>query len=184
MEIDKVGTEFVENVDKLSKLSEQKMDLILYDVGNFVNVSNFYGTQDVNFVTGDVEAFKKLELKTDGETYTQGTINANVDAKVFDIGRAKTKGFEYNTTVGTTITGGHVHIHSSSNNVAKHYLFDIEMFSHITITSSQSFTNGETITGGTSGATATVKVYQEMLTNCNNFINCAMLFVITMKYLI
>ena len=35
-----------------------------------------------------------------------GTINPNVDAKVFDIGRAKTKGFEYNTTVGTPITGG------------------------------------------------------------------------------
>ena len=49
------------------------------------------------------------------------------------------------------------HIASSSNNVAKHYLFDIEMFSHIAITSSQSFTNGETITGGTSGATATAE---------------------------
>ena len=31
------------------------------------------------------------------------------------------------------------------------------MFSHIAITSSQSFTNGETITGGTSGATATAE---------------------------
>ena len=31
------------------------------------------------------------------------------------------------------------------------------MFSHIAITSSQSFTTGETITGGTSGATATVE---------------------------
>jgi hypothetical protein len=154
-EIDKVGTEFVD-IDKPRTFGTENGFNSLFDVGNFVNVSNFYGTPDVNFVTGQVEAFKKLELKTDGATYVPGTINPNVDAKVFDIGRAKTKGFEYNTTVGTPITGAG-HIASSSNNVAKHYLFDIEMFSHIAITSSQSFTNGETITGGTSGATATAE---------------------------
>ena len=102
-EIDKVGTEFVD-VDKPRTFGTENGFNSLFDVGNFVNVSNFYGTPDVNFVTGQVEAFKKLELKTDGATYV-GTINPNVDAKVFDIGRAKTKGFEYNTTVGTPITG-------------------------------------------------------------------------------
>ena len=39
----------------------------------------------------------------------------------------------------------------------KHYLFDVEMFSHIGITDAISFTTGETLTGGTSGATAIVE---------------------------
>ena len=69
-EIDKVGTEFVD-VDKPRTFGTENGFNSLFDVGNFVNVSNFYGTPDVNFVTGQVEAFKKLELKTDGATYAQ-----------------------------------------------------------------------------------------------------------------
>ena len=39
----------------------------------------------------------------------------------------------------------------------KHYLFDVEMFNHIGITDAISFTTGETLTGGTSGATAIIE---------------------------
>ena len=39
--------------------------------------------------------------------------------------------------------------------VYKHFLFDINMFTHLNILTAQAFTNGEKITGGTSGATAT-----------------------------
>ena len=55
----------------------------------------------------------------------------------------------------------------SANQVFKHYLFDIEMFSHIGITTQQAFTNGETITGGTSGATGT---YENVSTNTTSAI--------------
>ena len=41
--------------------------------------------------------------------------------------------------------------------VYKHYVFDINMFTHLNIRTAQSFTTGEKITGGTSGATATLE---------------------------
>ena len=41
--------------------------------------------------------------------------------------------------------------------IYKHYLFDIVLYTHLNIKTAQSFTTGETVTGGTSGATATVQ---------------------------
>ena len=41
--------------------------------------------------------------------------------------------------------------------IYKQYLFDINMFTHLNINSNVSFTTGEKITGGTSGATATLE---------------------------
>ena len=66
------------------------------------------------------------------------------------IGRAKSRGFEYTTGTETN------DIFAVTSNVWKHYLFDIEMFSHINTIEATSFTTGETITGGTTNATATV----------------------------
>ena len=42
-------------------------------------------------------------------------------------------------------------------NTYKHYLFDISMFTHLNILTAQAFTTGETVTGGTTGATGTVQ---------------------------
>ena len=39
----------------------------------------------------------------------------------------------------------------------QHYLFDISMFTHLNILTAQAFTTGETVTGGTTGATGTVQ---------------------------
>ena len=155
-EVDKIGTEFVA-VDKPRTFGTENGFNTLFDVGNFINVSNVYGSPDVNEnATGPVEAFKKVELRLDGATYVPGTINANVQNNINEIGRAKTRGFEYNATIGTPITTAG-NISANPNNVMKHYLFDVEMFSHIGITDAISFTTGETLTGGTSGATAIVE---------------------------
>tara|TARA_B100000963_G_scaffold167630_1_gene145637 strand:- start:16172 stop:22282 length:6111 start_codon:yes stop_codon:yes gene_type:complete len=154
-EVDKIGTEFVA-VDKPRTFGTENGFNTLFDVGNFVNVSNVYGSPDVNFVTGKVETFKKVELRIASPSYVPGNINANVQNCIYEIGRAKTKGFEFNNTIGIPITSAG-HIAPSASQVMKHFLFDVEMFSHIGITDAVSFTTGETITGSTSGATGIVE---------------------------
>ena len=154
-EIEKVGTEFVA-IDKARTFGTENGFPTKFDVGNFVNVSNVYGSPDVNFITGETEAYKALQFKLASPSYTAGTIVANSENLVLDIGRAKSKGFEYNASPGPAITGSG-HILPGELTIFKHFLFDIEMFSHIGITTQQAFTTGETLTGGTSGATAIVE---------------------------
>ena len=152
-EIDKVGTTFVE-VDKPRSTGTENGFNTIFDVGNFMNVSNAYNAPDVNFVTGKSEAFKSLQLKLANSSYVAGNISTNVNNKVLDIGRAKSKGYEFNATTGSGI-GSASNLAPSSQNIFKHYLFDMEMFSHIKIPTNQTFTDGELITGSTSGATGT-----------------------------
>ena len=164
-EIDKIGTTFV-SIDKARDFGTENNFKTLFDVANFINVNNVYGSPDVNFITGETEAFKKLELKLASPSYVAGTITPNNENLVVDIGRAKSKGFEYNASKAGAITSA-IPVAPSANQVFKHYLFDIEMFSHIGITTQQAFTNGETITGGTSGATGT---YENVSTNTTSSI--------------
>ena len=57
------------------------------------------------------------------------------------------------------------------DSIYKHYLFDINMFTHLNITSNVAFTTGEQITGDTSGATGTIRKYINTIfgSNINNF---------------
>ena len=59
----------------------------------------------------------------------------------------KSRGFEYNS--GTS-SGKYSDV-SVLTNVFKHYLFDINMFTHLNTVNGSTFTTGEKITGGTSG---------------------------------
>ena len=154
-EIEKVGTEFVA-IDKARTFGTENGFPTKFDVENYINVSNVYGSPDVSFYTGKTEAYKKLELKLASPTYTAGTITANNENLILDIGRAKSKGYEYNGTTSGTITSAIAYAPSSSQ-IFKHYLFDIEMFAHIGLTSNQTFTTGEKLTGGTSGASGIVE---------------------------
>ena len=154
-EIEKVGTEFVA-IDKARTFGTENGFPTKFDVENYINVSNAYGSPDVSFYTGETEAYKKLELKLASPTYTAGTITANNENLILDIGRAKSKGYEYNGTTSGTITSAIPYAPSSSQ-IFKHYLFDIEMFAHIGLTSNQTFTTGEKLTGGTSGASGIVE---------------------------
>jgi hypothetical protein len=122
----------------------------------YVNVTNIYGTPDVGFVSGSTEAFKKVRL-VDTEHGTRGTEQVNADGTVYDIGRAKSRGFELNSgTIGSTYflsTSG------VTTNTWKHYLFDTVMFAHINCVGAMSgaLTNGDKLTGGTSAATGIVE---------------------------
>ena len=70
------------------------------------------------------------------------------------IGRAKSRGFEYNSGTDTSdiMSSG-----SLTTATYKHFLMDTVMLTHLHIPKNVAFTTGETLTGGTSGATAVVE---------------------------
>ena len=121
----------------------------------FVNITNLFGTPDVGFVSDETEIYKKVRLLSKKHS-TRGTELSNNDGTVYDIGRAKSRGIEYNAG---TASGVFMSSSTLTTNTYKHYLFDIVMFSHLNVkgAGSASLTTGETLTGGTSGATATVE---------------------------
>ena len=149
-EIETIGTTFVD-VDKARDFDTQNNSNTRFDVGNFVHVNNVFGSPDVGFVSGDVESFKKVGLYST-ETSVRGTENAGSGSNITTIGRAKSRGFEYNN--GSAVSG-FFSSSSTTSNIFKHYLFDIVMFTHLSCPKNQAFTNGEEITGGTSGAKGT-----------------------------
>ena len=151
-EIETIGTTFVP-VDKARDFDTENNFNTRFDLGNFVNVTNVHGSPDIGFVSGAVEAFKKVGLYSE-TTVNRGTENTGSSGSNNTIGRAKSKGFEYNS--GTAVSGAYSSS-SASANTFKHYLFDINMFTHLNTTGGSTFTTGEKITGGTSGATGTLE---------------------------
>ena len=87
-------------------------------------------------------------------TSSRGTENTGSGASITSIGRAKSKGFQYVTGTSSSNTFASASLTSA---IYRNYLFDINMFTHLNMTSNTAFTTGETVTGGTSGATATVE---------------------------
>ena len=149
-EVEKLATQYVD-VEKARDFDTEQNFNTRFDVGNFVNVTNTYGTPDVGFVSGEIEAFKRVNLYHTA-TASRGTENTGTGSSINTIGRAKSKGYEYNSG---TATGNLFATGSLTSAVYKHFLFDINMFTHLNILTAQAFTNGELITGGSSGATAT-----------------------------
>ena len=94
-EIGKIGTTYVD-VDKARDFETDSGSTTRFDVGSFVNVENIHGSPDINFVSGEIENFKTLRLVDTPHT-TRGTVFGTSLAHVFDIGRAKTRAFEYNS---------------------------------------------------------------------------------------
>ena len=147
-EIETMGTTFVD-VDKARDFDTENAFPTRFDVGNFVNVTNVYGSPDIGFVSGETDAFKKVDLYKEA-TLVRGSANGGTGGSVNAIGRAKSKGFESKSgTINANIF--------DVNSIFKHYLFDINMFTHLNINSNVGFTTGEKITGDTSGATGTVE---------------------------
>jgi hypothetical protein len=147
-EVDKLSTTYV-NVDKARDFDTQNNNKTRFNLKNFVNVDNVYGSPDVGFVSGELEAFKNINLY-DTPTSVRGTEQSTSGNNVPQIGRAKSRGFE---TISSTETDD---INATSS-IYRHYLFDIEMFTHIKIIDATSFTTGEVLSGATSGAKGTVQ---------------------------
>jgi len=152
-EIDTIATTYID-VDKARDFDTQNNFSTRFDIGNYINVTNVYGSPDIASASG-VEAFKGLTLHNVA-TSSRGSANSGSDSSITTIGRAKSRGFEY--AAGTASAN----IFSSSSltsAIYRHYLFDIVLFKHLNIITAQSFTDGEVVTGGTSGATGVVQEY-------------------------
>jgi hypothetical protein len=151
-EIETVGTTYVD-VEKARDFDTEQNFNTRFNVGNYINVTSVYGSPDIGFVTGDIEAFKAVNLY-DTATSSRGSEQSTSGVTVPQIGRAKSRGFEY---VSGTATSNIFASGSLTSAVYKHYLFDIVLFTHLNITTNQSFTTGEVVTGSTSNATGTVQ---------------------------
>src|SRR6056300_1454143 len=147
-EAERLGTTFVD-IDKAREFETANNHKTRFNVKNFINVTNVYGSPDVGFVSGDVEAFKSVNL-FDTATSVRGTQQSTVGTTVPQIGRAKSRGFE---TVSATES---LDINATSS-IYRHYMFDIEMFTHLNALGTASYTTGEIVSGATSGATGVVQ---------------------------
>ena len=159
-EIGKIGTTYID-VNKARDFETASGSTTRFDVGSFVNVENVHGTPDINFVSGEIENYKTLRLVDEAHT-TRGTVFGTELAHVFDIGRAKTRAFEYNSGSAVSTDSGTTTILSNEATTGvkfKHFLFDIEMFSHVNVQGAMSgaLTTGDKLTGGTSGATGIIE---------------------------
>ena len=147
-EAERIGTTWVD-VDKARDFDTQNNHKTRFDLKNFVYVDNVYGTPDINFVSGDAEAFKTINLY-DTATAVRGTEQSTSGNTAPQIGRAKSRGFEL-------ATGTEALDVFAQTSTWKHYIFDVEMFTHLKISNNTTFTTGEIISGSTSGATGYVQ---------------------------
>src|SRR6056300_1548409 len=147
-ESERLGTTFVD-VNKARDFDTANNNKTRFTLDNYFNVTNVYNTPDVGFVSGAVEAFKTVNLY-DTATDVRGTEQNTVGTTVPQIGRAKSRGFEY-------VTGSETNDIYATTGVYRHYLFDIEMFTHLNVLEATSFTTGEIVSGASSGATGVVQ---------------------------
>ena len=167
-ELETIGTTFVD-VDKTRDFETENNFKTRFNLGNYFNVTNVYGSPDIGFVSGDSESFKNLTLY-DTATAVRGTPNVGANSSINIVGRAKSRGMEYSS--GTAVNNVFSR-NTITSAVYKHYLFDVEMFTHLNILEAPSFTLGETITGSTSGATAVQQTHSTAETIAINNITSA-----------
>ncbi len=177
-EVEKLATQYID-VDKARDFNTESNFSTRFDVGNYVNVTNVYGSPDVGFVSGETEPFKRVNLyKVDTFTSggTRGVENQGAGGAINTIGRAKSKGFEYSSG---TANGNLFASNNDREAIYKHFLFDINLFTHLNITTGQAFTTGEKITGGTSGATGTLESVSTQSSEATSTISVASPGVVT-----
>ena len=153
-EVRKIGTTFID-VSKARDFESASGQVTRFAQIPFVNITQVFGTPDVGFVSGESEVYKKVRL-VDQEHSTRGTELTNNDGTVHDIGRAKTRSIEYSSGANSDVFMSSALV---TDNTYKHYLFDVVMFAHLNVNGAASgaLTTGETLTGGSSGATAVVE---------------------------
>jgi len=171
-EAERLGTTFVD-IDKARDFETANNHKTRFNVKNYINVTNVYGSPDIGFVSGDVEAFKTVNLY-DTPTDSRGTEQSSTGVIVPEIGRAKSRGFEF-------VSGTQSSDIYSTSSIYRHYLFDIEMFTHLNLTTSASFTTGEIVSGATSGAIGIVQNTTENVSSAVTTISVASPGVVTLS---
>jgi len=171
-ESERLGTTFID-VNKARDFDTGNNNKTRFSLNNYFNVTNVYGTPDIGFVSGDVEAFKSINLY-DTVTSVRGTELSTVGATVPQIGRAKSRGFEF-------VTGTESSDIFATTNTWKHYIFDVDMFTHLNTIEATSFTTGEIISGSSSGATGVVQSISAIKSSAITSISVASPGVVTLN---
>jgi hypothetical protein len=151
-EVEKISPTF-KDVNKSRDFATVNSGVTQFDLGNSVVVDNVYGTPDITAITGESTAFKTVALYPQTTT-TRGSIPLlGTGSNSLAIGQCRIRAFE---STGASAAIGNVTAQY------KTYLFDIRMFTYITLSDTPSatltanFTQGAKITGSTSGATGFV----------------------------
>ena len=143
-EVEKISPTFID-VPKSREFNTINASVSSFDVGNFINITNLYGTPDVSFISGEAAAFKEIGLY-DKSIGTRGTASG--------------------TKIGVARARTYQHVSGTSGNtdaVYRLYLFDIRPFTILELSGTPSPTllsvtsnGGQLITGSTTGATGFV----------------------------
>jgi len=151
-EIEKIAATF-KDLSKARDFETVNAGITTFNMGNYTLINNVYGSPDISSISGETTAYKTISLY-DHFTTTRGSIPALTSSAntQYPIGQCRARAIEYDSgTVGT--------------NDAKYkvYLFDIRMFTYITLSDTPSPTllanwsnGGVKITGSSSGATGFV----------------------------
>ena len=147
-EIETISPKFVD-VAKPRTFESFNAAVTPVEVGNYVVVQNISGSPEISpFISGEIdEPYRQIALH-DQQTASLGTPAGN------KVGLARVRAFEHSAND----TGSGVDVMSSSAEF-KLYLFDIRMFTKLTMSASPSggTSTGSKVTGVTSGATGFIQ---------------------------
>jgi hypothetical protein len=140
-EIEKLTNTFVD-IPKARTVSTINSGVTTYDIGNYLNVTNMFGTPDITFISGETTPYKQISL------FDQPTVIRGVSAGN-RIGVARTRTVEFYSGEPSATTA-----------VFRCYLFDLRPFTQLTLSGTPSPTlesnhasGGVQIKGETSKAT-------------------------------
>jgi len=153
-ELEKVAPTIID-LNKSREFESVNAGTTLFGMGNFIVVNNMYGTPDITSISGETTAYKTISLydefigTSSGE---RGSVPVRDATTPLPIGQCRARIIEYDSgTVGTVEAKYKV------------YLFDIRMFTFLTLSDTPSATlvsnfanGGVKITGSDSGATGYV----------------------------
>nr|ANO58133.1 VrlC protein [uncultured Bacteroidetes bacterium] len=142
-EIEKIAPTY-KDIKKARDFETVNAGQTLANLGNFVLVNNLYGSPDISAISGENTAYKTIHLYSDFNS-TRGSANDSTGNNI--IGQARARAIEYSSgTVGQT------------DAQFKLYLWDIKMFTYLTLSGTPSptlivnHTQGVRVEGNTSGA--------------------------------
>ena len=111
-EVNQIGP-VLKDIKKARDVNSVNAGVSAFEIGNYVTVDNVYGSPDIDFVSGETEAYK-ICLLYDTATTTRGSASGTL------IGAARVRSMQYQSGVAGTVTAQH-----------KLFLFDIRRLLNI-----------------------------------------------------
>ena len=143
-EYEKLGTTF-KDLNKARDVATVNAAVTNLELGNFVKITNLYGTPDIGTVSGETTPYKEVKLLS-GQTVTRGT-SSTLDP----VGVCRIRALEHDSgTVGTTSA------------IYRAHLFDLRTFTELRLSDTPSplltasHSSGVQLKGNTSGATGLI----------------------------